>query len=118
RIAEVMYRVLLRQLGYAEDFSIAELEITLEGREALEAFERRYHELFDEPWSRGRKGADKHNRASRVLHELDPQTYPSSDSWALTPAAQEFDFSVRMLVERTFELAQRRRPGKAVVFIV
>ena len=38
RIAELMYTVLLRELGYAEDFDIAELEIELEAEGKLPEF--------------------------------------------------------------------------------
>src|SRR5437667_3339843 len=38
RIAELMYTVLLRELGYSEDFDIAELEIELEKKEKLPEF--------------------------------------------------------------------------------
>ena len=36
QIAEVMYRVLLRNLDYAEDYDIAELEIELEKEKTLD----------------------------------------------------------------------------------
>src|SRR6266540_1049848 len=35
RIAEIMYTVLLRELDYAEDYDVAELEIELEGEHRL-----------------------------------------------------------------------------------
>src|SRR5271165_6850700 len=38
RIAELMYTVLLRELGYSEDFDIAELEIELEAEGKLQSF--------------------------------------------------------------------------------
>ena len=38
QIAEVMYRVLLRDLGYAEEYDLAELEIELESEGKLPAF--------------------------------------------------------------------------------
>ena len=40
RIAELMYTVLLRELGYAEDFDIAELEIELEAEGKLPSSSR------------------------------------------------------------------------------
>ena len=40
RIAELMYTVLLRELGYAEDLDIAELEIELEAEGRLDQFVR------------------------------------------------------------------------------
>ena len=40
RLTEIMYRALLRELGYAEDFDLAELEITLEGDGKFAQFEK------------------------------------------------------------------------------
>ena len=49
RIAEIMYTVLLRELDYAEDFDIADLEIELEDKGTLDKFiagyAERYHDL-------------------------------------------------------------------------
>jgi hypothetical protein len=50
------------------------------------------------------------------LHHLDPATYPSADSWS--HSRREPSISVSKVVERTLELARRRRPGKALVFII
>jgi hypothetical protein len=118
RIAEVMYTVLLRELGYAEDYDLAELEIDLEGAGRLDEFTQRCQATYGEEWGRVRKGAQKFNRASAILHQIDPATYPAADSWAQALTGRTADISVKLLVERTFELAARRRPGKAVIFIV
>jgi len=77
-----MYTVLLREFDYAEDFDIAELEIELEDEGLLEEFIQRCESRFGLPWSTIRKGAQKISRASAVLHEMDPSTYPEADSWA------------------------------------
>jgi hypothetical protein len=49
RIAELMYTVLLRELDYAEDFDIAELEIELEAEGKLDQFiqicKQKYNQL-------------------------------------------------------------------------
>ena len=45
RIAELMYTVLLRELDYAEDFDIAELEIELESEDKLNKFVQTCKEL-------------------------------------------------------------------------
>ena len=118
RIAELIYTVLLRELGYAEDFDIAELEIELEAEGKLDAFVAKCSELYPESWQKVRKGAQKVSRASRVLHEIDRQTYPTPDSWAHTQKTRNAAISVKTVVERTFELVRRRRPGKAIVFII
>ena len=64
RIAEIMYTVLLRELDYAEDFDIAELEIVLEKEGKLDEFKTRCAEHYHEDWRMVRKGALKISRAS------------------------------------------------------
>ena len=118
RIAELIYTVLLRELGYAEDFDIAELEVELEQEGKLDAFVEKCNELYPDGWKKVRKGAQKVSRASRVLHETDSETYHTPDSWAHTQKTRESAVTVKTVVERVFELTNRRRPGKAIVFII
>ena len=73
RIAELMYTVLLRELDYAEDFDIAELEIELEAEGKLDEFVATCKKLHKQDWRMVRKGAQKLSRASAVLHDLDPK---------------------------------------------
>ncbi len=116
-ISEVMYRALLRELGYAEDIDLAELEISLEGEGRLETFKNRFQALYSKAWDE-----HKHlialalNEASAVMHELEPQTYPLADSWAKTPRNIHVD--ANLIANRAFELMKRRRPGQALIFIV
>ena len=117
RIAEVMYSVLLRELGYAEDYDIAALEISLEADNRLVEFIKRFAARYG-GWGVRRKMSGRFNEASAILHEMDPSTYPYADSWAKSLAGKSEDITVRKLVERTFELAARRRPGKAIVFLI
>ena len=65
-----------------------------------------------------RKGAQKISRASALLHELERSTYPTADSWSHSLRNKNADISVGKLVERAFDLFARRRPGKALVFII
>jgi len=119
RIAELMYTVLLRELGYAEDFDIAELEIELEAEGKLAEFTATCKSLFDgKEWETVRAGAQKLSRASAILHKLDPKLYPSADSWAHSQRNKDASISVTKVVSRTFELWGRRRKGKALVFII
>jgi cytidylate kinase len=104
RIAEVMYSVLLRELGYAEDYDVAELEISLEADHRLEEFSNRFAARYGE-WSVRRKMSGRFNEASAILPEMDPLTYPHADSWAKSLAGKSADITVRKLVERTFTLA-------------
>lgn len=118
KMAEIMYRVLLRELGYAEDFDVAEVEFQLEGEGKLEAFIKLCQEKFGQPWPQVRKGASKFTRASALLHEMDPVSHPTPDSWSGGLAARQADITVGQFVERAFEMCARRRPGKALVFII
>ena len=116
-ITEIMYTVLLRTLGYAEDFNIAELEIELEQEGKLDHFVGLCREHYPE-WRITRKGAQKYARASRLLHLMDPVTYPAADQWFRTVVNREPKVSAVSFVERAFELMARRSPGRALVFII
>ena len=118
RIAELMYTVLLRELDYAEDFDIAGLEIELEAEGKLDEFVETCRKLHSQEWRIVRKGAQKLSRASAVLHAIDRNTYPSADSWSHAQRNRDTSVTVSKVVERTFELVGRRRPGKALVFII
>ena len=118
RIAELMYTVLLRELGYAEDFDIAELEIELEAEGKLPQFVATCRTLLNRDWETVRAGAQKLSRASAILHELDPRLYPAADSWAHSQRNRDAAINVTKVVRRTFELWGRRREGKALVFII
>ncbi|MGA7384908.1 MAG: hypothetical protein WBW81_09560 [Methylocella sp.] len=118
RIAELMYTVLLRELDYAEDFDIAELEIELEAEGKLGQFVQTCKELYRKEWSIIRKGAQKLSRASAVLNKLEKETYPSADSWAHSQRNRDAAITVSKVVERTFELWGRRRKGKSLVFVI
>lgn len=118
RIAEFIYTVLLRDLDYAADFDIAELEIELEAEGKLEQFISKCKQIHSREWHIVRKGAQRLSRASAVLHALDPVTYPAADSWAHTQSRRDAAISVSKVVHRTFELFGRRRPGKALVLVI
>jgi hypothetical protein len=118
KIAEVMYTVLLRELDYAEDYDVAELEIELEAENKLDLFAARCQEMYGLEWRKVRKGAQKISRASALLHSLDPSTYPSPDAWSQSLRNISADITVGSFVARAFDLCARRRPGKALVFII
>lgn len=119
QIAEIMYRVLLRQLGYADDYDIADLEIELESEKKLPAFVDLCRKRYREDWEKVRKGSQKFTRASALLHELDPESNPSSDSWLQSVKDHPFkQLEVGKIIDRCYELCAVRQPGKACVFIV
>ncbi len=123
-ISPFVYRVLLRQLGYSEDFDLAELEISLEGEKKLEEFVERYNVKYAaanpraEWTAQGRKSTQAWNRAGAILHEMDPFTYPTAESFAQAILQDRVQITPKLLVERSFELMARRRPGKTLVFII
>lgn len=117
-IAYIMYRKLLEHLGYATDPDIAELEIELEGEGVLHRFEELCQQHYGKTWVSIRKTMQKYNRASALLHELDPQTYETKDSWVNTIKGRNTDITVAEFVARAFDLTSRRRPGKVLVYII
>ena len=117
-ITEIMYRLFLQSLGYARDLDLSELEITLEEAGRLDAFKAEYQETFNKDWDVG-KGliAIAVQQASRVMHELDPATYPTADSWR-EAAMKRADITPGDLAKRGMELMKRRCPGKTLLFVV
>ncbi|NNE16930.1 MAG: BREX system P-loop protein BrxC, partial [Myxococcales bacterium] len=117
-LTEIMYRLFLESLGYSRDLDLAELEITLEESGRLDGFKAKYKEVFDHDWDEG-KGliAIAVQQASRVMHELEPQTYPDADSWRES-AMKRADVTPGTLAERGMELMSRRNPGKTLLFVI
>src|SRR5579864_4619968 len=118
RISEFLYVVLLRHLDYAEDFDIAELEIELEAEGKLDEFTKTCKKLHKQEWKMIRKGAQRISRASAVLHEIEPKTYPTADSWTQSQRSRDTSITLAKVVERCFELVARRRPGKTLVWVI
>lgn len=117
-ITEIMYRLFLEHLGYARDLDLAELEISLEEVGRLEEFKATYGRLFEKHWNNEKgKVAFALGQASRVMHELDPTTWPSADSW-VKAARNRADVSPGTLAKRCVELMDRRAPGKNLVFVI
>jgi hypothetical protein len=118
-IAEQMYRVLLRELDYGEGYDISELEIDLEKEGKLASFQEVCRAAYKEEWREIRKGGQRFTRTSSLLHRFDPRTYASTDTWLNMVQARPFRrLSARDLVEKSFDLCELRRPGKAFAFIV
>ena len=117
-ITEIMYRLFLQSLGYSRDLDLSELEITLEEEGRLEEFKSKYREVFDKDWDREKALiVVAVQRASRVMHELEPATYATADSWRES-AMERADITPRSLAERGIQLVQRRCPGKTLLFVV
>src|SRR5271166_364622 len=118
RISEFLYVVLLRHLDYAEDFDIAELEIELEAEGKLDQFIKTCKKLHSQDWKMIRKGAQRISRASAVLHEIEPKTYSTADSWTQSQRNRDTSITLTKVVEPCFELVGRRRRGKALVWVI
>jgi hypothetical protein len=117
-LTEIMYGLFLQSLGYAKDLDLSELEIGLEEKGALEAFEDEYRRLFKKEWAAEKgKVAFALSEASRVLHSLEPDTYPMADSW-VKAVKNKADITPGKLAERVGELMKRRKPGRSLMFVV
>jgi hypothetical protein len=117
-LTEIMYGLFLQSLGYAKDLDLSELEIGLEEQGQLVRFEEEYKRLFKKEWSAEKsKVAFALSEASRVLHSLDPETYPIADSW-VKAVKNKADITPGKLAERAGELMKRRQPGRALIFVV
>ncbi len=117
-LTEIMYGLFLQSLGYAKDLDLSELEIGLEEKGQLARFEEEYKRLFKKGWAAEKgKVAFALSEASRVLHSLDPETYPVADSW-VKAVKNKADISPGKLAERAGELMKRRRPGSSLMFVV
>ena len=117
-ITEIMYRLFLERLGYAKDLDLAGLEITLEGEGRLDQFKETFQSLYDKDWDREKgKVAFAISWASRVMHEMEPETYATFDSWSQA-AKGRADITPNLLAERCKMLMERRRPGKSLAFVI
>ena len=118
-LTEIMYGLFLQSLGYAKDLDLSELEIALEGDGRLADFETTYHRVTaGKSWAAEKgKVAFALSEASRVMHELDRDTYPMADSW-VKAVKNKADISPGKLAERATELMKRRKPGHALLFVV
>ena len=80
-LTEIMYKLFLRELGYARDLDLAELEITLEETGELDAFKAAYQKEFDKDWDRDKeRPAFALSAASAVMHQLDKKRFPTPDT--------------------------------------
>jgi hypothetical protein len=119
-LTEIVYQKLLETLGYARTLDLAELEIALEEDGQLEIFRTTYARLYP-----GKKWEGERNKvafsiggASRVMHEMDGQTYPLADSWS-KPIQNRADINPGQLAARALELLKRRRGDRhSLVFVI
>src|SRR3954464_1008116 len=117
-LTEIMYGLFLQSLGYAKDLDLSELEIGLEEKGQLARFEEEYKRLFKKDWAAEKgKVAFALSEASRVIHSLEPDTFPMADSW-VKAVKNKADITPGKLAERAGELMKRRKPGLSLMFVV
>jgi hypothetical protein len=117
-LTEITYRLFLESLGYAKDLDVSELEIELEKDGRLEAFEAEFKRIYGREWSTSKtRTAFALSEASRTMHELDPKTYPQSDTWAKDNKGKT-DVTPGTLAKRADELMKRRRPGHTLMVVI
>ncbi len=118
-VAEIMYRMLLEKLGFAKDYSIADLEIELEQEGKLQEFLKKYAAQYpQQSWEKKRAGVSGINCASAIMNEMDPITYPTADSWANVANSRRPLITVNYFASRVFELMALRRKGRGLAFII
>lgn len=117
-LTEIMYRLFLKSLGYANDLDLAELEIILEQKGQLEGFVAKYREMFDQDWDDNKDLISfSLGEASAVMHALYPERYAAQDSW-IQAVQDRADINPGRLAERCQELMMRRRPNRHLVFVI
>ena len=110
-----IYRTLLSEFEYSRDVTLAELEFYLEGRGLLEDFVARFDELYGS-WEDQRDINLAKNPASRVMHDLDPETYPNADSFS--NSAEPPAISAKWFKKRALDMLARRRTGKKRLVLI
>ena len=115
-----MYGLFLQSLGYAKDLDLSELEIAPRGEGAARRASRTSTSaLFEKDWAAEKgKVAFALGEASRVLHSLDPDTYPMADSWvkAVKNKADITPGQARRARGRADEAPAS--PGNSLMFVV
>lgn len=111
-----IYRTLLRTFDYSVDLTLSELEWGLENEGTLSSFIKRYEEIYKAPWTEQRDVIIAKSKASRVLHELDPETYPAADSWSKSVAPPTV--TTKWFVHRAGEILDRRCDGRTRMMLV
>lgn len=117
-LTEIIYRLFLKQLGYAEDIDLAELEITLEEKGELPAFLDTYQKMYNQDWDKNKDLiAFSMGEASATMNKLYPDRFSTPETW-LNSINNRADITPGRLAERCKELMQRRRSGKTLVVVV
>jgi hypothetical protein len=127
KITEIMYKALLRELGYSEDFDLAELEIWLESKNKLKEFISLFNKEFEPAtWEEERDMAPGINEASFILHKMMPKVFSSAESYVKSFSKEDksgdligrADITPNKLAERAFDLMAKRQPGSGLIFII
>jgi hypothetical protein len=116
-VAQVMYRALLRALGYARDLDLAHLEMDLEDIGKFDEFRQRYAAAFGTSWEQDRDLVIRaFPRASQVMHQMEPETYRDDNAWLQT--RKPVPVTINDFADRVLPLVRRRRGDCFVVFVV
>ncbi len=117
-LTQIMYRLFLGSLGYAEDLDLSELEIGLEERGELDIFKGAYRTENNKDWDTGkRRPMFALGETSKTLNGLWPETFPTPQFWAET-SRNRTDITAGKLAERFVELMGRRKPGQSLMFVI
>ena len=110
-----VYRALLERLGYSRNFTLAELEYTLEGDDKLDEFEAVFFEIVGNPWKERRFTALAKRDAMRALDAV----YGGGEDlprWARELDAPDIDAD--WFAARALDLLKRRGGGATRLILV
>lgn len=120
-LSRIVYRVLLREMGFSENFWIAEVERTLQAQGLWERFLKFVEESEGRPWTEVRRmEVLARSILARALHKLDTKRFPTLEL-AERSLADVRDFSVTptFLAERLLQEAEAldKEAGRLVVLL-
>lgn len=111
-----LYRALLDRLGYSTVIQLAEQEIRLEKKGLYDSFVGRYEDLYGRTWVSDHHDPLAKSEMSRVLHDIEPETFGAPDTYARS----QFDIAIdaSWLADRALLLLERRGEGAVRVLFV
>jgi len=120
-LSRIVYRVLLREMGFSENFWIAEIERTLQARGLWQRFLKFVEESEGRPWQEVRRmEVLARSILARGLHKLDSKSFPTLELAERSLAdVRDFTVTPTLLAERLLQEAEAvdKKAGRLVVLL-
>ena len=120
-LSRIVYRVLLREMGFSENFWIAEIERTLQAQGLWQGFLKFVEESEGRPWQEVRRmEVLARSILARGLHKLDPKRFPTLELAERSLAdVRDFTLTPTLLAERLLQEAEAldKMAGRLVVLL-